>query len=369
MGASVFVPGIAAYCNEHVAANKPLLEAAKDWNVRNKRFMEQVISALRLNGDLSNDQKDRLDRAGYKLAKETINGEPDPILFCTNVTNVVKSGALDLDRREDLAEARTMIRAAPSNSRATEKAANPQQLQAECEEGILRSCARLGTIYFWGWLGEKRDEAKAAFLFGKACNGGDTLGCFEYGMALVAKDVQENDFRAATLFRKACDGEIAISCTTLGFMYDEGRGVLQDQTKAAALYQKACDGGALEGCNSLGSMYSEGRVVPRDPTKAVGLFRKACEGESPRSSGCRNLGLVYAKGDGVKQDYFRAVDLFRKACEGGNAPGCTDLGLAFQAGVGVRQNSADALKYFGKACDLKDEEGCQGYAKLKNAGY
>ncbi len=194
-------------------------------------------------------------------------------------------------------------------------------------------------------------------------------GRFEYGLALIDKSVQEDDFRAGSIVQKGLPtpAEIAISCTALGSMYDEGRGVPQDQTKAVALYQRACEGGAPAGCNSLGSMYGEGRVVSRDLTKSMDLFRKACEGGY--AMGCSNLGLGYAQGKGVKQDYFQAVDLFRKACEGRYAIGCTDLGIAYQAGIGVRQNNAEALKYFGKACDLKDEEGCGKYAKLNALKY
>lgn len=298
MGAALFVPGIAAYCDKNVGSNKPLLEAASNWNGRNKRLMEQSTNALRLSGDLSREEKDILARIGYKLVKEAIEGERDPIVFCANLTNVVKSGALDLHRRDDLAEARAIIRTVPSDLRAVEAADIPQQLQVECETGISRACRLLGRIYLKGMEGLTHDEAHAAFQFGKACDGGDALGCFEYGLALIDKNVQEDDFRAAALFRKACDAEIAISCTALGSMYDEGRGVPQDQTKAVTLYQKACEGGAPTGCNSLGSMYGEGRVVPRDLTKSVDLFRKACEGGY--AMGCSNLGLGYAQGKGVK---------------------------------------------------------------------
>lgn len=115
MGASLFVPGIAAYCDESVASNKPLLKAAGDWNVRNKRLMEQTVAALHLSGALSREEKDLLDRVAYKLVKETVERESNRMQFCTNVTNVVDSGALDLDQRKDLAGARAMIRATPGH--------------------------------------------------------------------------------------------------------------------------------------------------------------------------------------------------------------------------------------------------------------
>jgi len=40
-------------------------------------------------------------------------------------------------------------------------------------------------------------------------------------------------------------------------MYDEGKGVRQDDAKAVSLYKKACDAGYATGCFNLGVMYHQ----------------------------------------------------------------------------------------------------------------
>ena len=40
---------------------------------------------------------------------------------------------------------------------------------------------------------------------------------------------------------KACDAGNAVSCTTLGTVYQSGRGATRDVVRAATLYQRACD--------------------------------------------------------------------------------------------------------------------------------
>jgi TPR repeat protein len=43
------------------------------------------------------------------------------------------------------------------------------------------------------------------------------------------------------IFQKACDLNDGTGCSNLGFMYEEGKGVKQDDFKAVKFFQKACD--------------------------------------------------------------------------------------------------------------------------------
>jgi hypothetical protein len=89
---------------------------------------------------------------------------------------------------------------------------------------------------------------------------------------------------AAALNRKACDGGELRGCTRLGFLYEQGTGVVQDAARTAALHQKACDGGEMGGCTNLGVSYEQGTGVVQDAAKAAALYRKACDGGDRR--GC-----------------------------------------------------------------------------------
>ena len=71
----------------------------------------------------------------------------------------------------------------------------------------------------------------------------------------------------------------AIAQDNLGWMYQHGRGVPQDDVEAVKWYRKAAEGGNLaKAQDNLGWMYQHGRGVPQSDAKAVKWYRKAAEG-------------------------------------------------------------------------------------------
>lgn len=113
MGAGLVVPGLAAYCNEFVALNPKLLDAARKWNARNTLLMEKTVKTVKLSGDMSVEEKDMLDRLAFKAVKLLVEAAPDQKQFCTDLISAVSNGTFDLERREDLAEARGVILSLP----------------------------------------------------------------------------------------------------------------------------------------------------------------------------------------------------------------------------------------------------------------
>ncbi len=59
----------------------------------------------------------------------------------------------------------------------------------------------------------------------------------------------EADRAAAEVDRRACDRGEADGCTNLGVLYEDGKGVPQDQAQAAAYYRRGCEGGSTQGCD------------------------------------------------------------------------------------------------------------------------
>ena len=213
----------------------------------------------------------------------------------------------------------------------------------------------------------KRDSSDATAQTPEAlqrgCDRGVAAACAYLGFRYEIGDgVRQDNSKAVELYTKGCDGGDAGGCSNLGLMYAKGDGVRQDKSKAVELYTKACDGGAAQGCFNLGVSYAKGDGVRQDNFKAVELFTKACDGGE--ATGCSGLGAMYAKGDGVRQDNSKAVELFTKGCDGGNATGCSNLGAMYATGDGVRQSTSRAKELFGKACDLREEAGCKEYARL-----
>ena len=105
-------------------------------------------------------------------------------------------------------------------------------------------------------------------------------------------------------FRPLAEQGDAKAQFNLGFMYDNGQGVPQDDVEAAAWYHKAAEQGYADAQNTLGFMYADGEGVSPDVVEAVAWFRKAAE--QGLSSAQFNLGLAHANGEGAPQDNVEA---------------------------------------------------------------
>ena len=112
---------------------------------------------------------------------------------------------------------------------------------------------------------------------------------------------------AAKIWQKACESGEARGCVRLGFLYQSGRGVKQDDAKAAKFYEKTCDTGDLAGCDSLASFYQNSG----EHAKAAIIFEQACEKGFGLS--CYNLAQIYEAGTRVAPDESKALDLYVKA--------------------------------------------------------
>ena len=171
------------------------------------------------------------------------------------------------------------------------------------------------------------------------------------------KGVAQDDRQAVEWYRKAADQGNAAGQNNLGYMYANGRGVAQDDRQAVEWYRKAADQGNAAGQNSLGFMYRNGRGVAQDDRQAVEWFRKAAD--QGNATAQRNLGVMYQNGIGVSQDDRQAVEWFRKAADQGHASGQNRLGVMYQDGRGVAQDDRQAVEWYRKAAD-------QGHALGQN---
>ncbi len=172
---------------------------------------------------------------------------------------------------------------------------------------------------------------------------------------------------AAKIWQKACKTGEARGCVRIGFLYQSGKGVEQDDAKAAKFYQKACDAGELSGCDSLASLYQNSG----EHAKAAAIFERSCEKGFGLS--CYNLAQIYEAGSGVAADEIKALDLYIKACERGYVVVCYHLGGMYTDGaIGkndeAAKNSKNALKFYSLACEGKIYEACEALGRLYEDG-
>ena len=133
------------------------------------------------------------------------------------------------------------------------------------------------------------------------------------------KDCLNMSLPAETRFvacRAAAESGDADAQFTLGLMYHQGRGVVQDYAEAAVQFRRAAKQGDAGAQSNLGAMYDKGQGVVQDYALAVSWYRRAAEqGLAVAQS---NLGFMYYKGQGVLQDYTLAHMWYNLAGAGGN---------------------------------------------------
>jgi curved DNA-binding protein CbpA len=84
--------------------------------------------------------------------------------------------------------------------------------------------------------------------------------------------------------QKAADQGNAPAQSNLGWMYQNGRGVAQDDRQAVAWYQKAADQGFADAQVNLGWMYENGRGVTQDYAEAYAWYTLAVKNGNDLSS-------------------------------------------------------------------------------------
>ena len=134
----------------------------------------------------------------------------------------------------------------------------------------------------------------------------------------------------------------------LGSMYDEGKGVPQDDSEALKWYQSSAQKGNATGQYGLGVFLMDGRDMEKtDLPQATELFRKAAlQGNAGAQY---RLGLIYSEAMGVAEDDVIAAEWFRKSASQGVAEAQVRLALMHMEGNGVPQDLVRAADWFSKA--------------------
>ena len=161
---------------------------------------------------------------------------------------------------------------------------------------------------------------------------------------------QRGDYATAVrLWRPLAEQGDARAQYSVGWMYENGRGVPHDYGQALDWLRKAADQGFAEAQFETGVMYAHGEGVPQDYAQALVWFRRAADQGFAAAQGA--IGEMYQRGEGVPQDYGQALDWLRKAADQGSAGAQTKLGFMFQNGHGVQQDYGKALDWYRKAAE------------------
>lgn len=142
-----------------------------------------------------------------------------------------------------------------------------------CDLGHQPGCVLAGRVHDQG--GAYTD---AHALYERACNGGESNGCFNLGkMYAMGHGVSVDQTRAVAEYRKGCDLRSADACGLLGVRYLKGLGVTKDEKEAARLLHESCDLGSPWGCWDLALAYERGEAMNADPAAAATTRGRACD--------------------------------------------------------------------------------------------
>ena len=139
------------------------------------------------------------------------------------------------------------------------------------------------------WINAKPDKpALALRLFDKACEQGDSIGCYQSGQLLSDEGSAIGDVpRAFVVLYRSCRQGYGPACTLVGALHADGVGHPKDFTRAAIAYRNGCERRDPRGCILLG------RLLVR-PADAAAAYHQACQLEN--AEGCVQLELMKKKG-------------------------------------------------------------------------
>ena len=169
--------------------------------------------------------------------------------------------------------------------------------------------------------------------------------------------VAEDDAEALRWYLLAANQGYAWAQNNLASMYRSGEGIEENDGEALRLFRMAAEDGDAPAQNNLGAMYDNGEGVAEDNEEAVRWYRMAAsQGYGIAQA---NLGWMYETGEGVVEDDAEAVRWYRLAIAQGNAQAQNNLGAMYDKGEGVEEDDEEAVRLYRLAAE-------QGHGHAQN---
>jgi len=225
-------------------------------------------------------------------------------------------------------------------------------------EGEAEANERIGVMYENG-LGVKSDLSAAMEWYLKAVAGGDRAALHrifslrESNPQVVAK-IRPEVLRDLQDVAEQGNGEIQ---DDVGWLYQHGWGVKQDNREALTWYLRAAAQGDADAQDNVGLLYENGEGLAQDYSKAMEWFRQAAA--QGNSDGEVDLGYLFHEGRGVVQNDQVAAQWYEKSAKRGNARAEEALGYLYQFGLSAEQN-------YSKAAALYQDSAKQGNEDAEN---
>lgn len=199
-------------------------------------------------------------------------------------------------------------------------------------------------------------------------DGGYYLGyIYENGIGVIADYKKAFDYynRVAKSSSTALNDRDAINLSNiaLGLMYVKGEGVEENSETALEYFTAASDNNSAKASYYIGQMYENGIGVDKDYEKAMEYYLKASDLDY--APALNQVGYLYYNGYGVDVDFASAVYYQKLAALQGYSIAQVNLGFLYENGYGVERNLETALSYYEMAAASGYEGATEAVVRVK----
>lgn len=150
--------------------------------------------------------------------------------------------------------------------------------------------------------------------------------------------------KAVQIWQSLAEGGDISAQYSLGWMYESGQGVQQDNKKAAEWYKKSALQGSEAAQYVLATMFEKGSGVKQNNKQALRFFILAAQQGDATSQ--FQVAYYYQSGRGVNKNITKSIFWYQKAAKQGHVNAKINLGSLFQLGQDVEKNDTTAIKWY-----------------------
>ena len=197
-----------------------------------------------------------------------------------------------------------------------------------------------------------------------AANKGDAYAQGNVGWHYqTGNGVAQDNKKAIKWFKLGVDKDAPYSLIQLAYHYNNGLGILKDEKKGFELNMKAANQGDEVAEANIGWHYLEGVGVSKDSELALKWFKLAAEKNNAYAQA--NLGWMIANGEGTKKDYKKGFEWSLKAANRGSDYAQANVGWHYENGFGLAKDIEESIKWFELAAKQENEYAKEHLLNLK----
>ncbi len=224
------------------------------------------------------------------------------------------------------------------------------RLRGAAERGHVKAAVSMGDALLRG-IGIPESQTEAMEWYRKAAESGSPVAYIRLGDVYASRFSGTEAPRALEWYRKAAEANSAIAMVRLGKMFNEGRGLPQDQALAATWFSRAAAAGSGAAMVELSALYSR--------AGGPGHFNLARDAlEKAIRAGDMRAPIALAKLYLVRGERSLAEVTLRRAAEGGSAEAALNLAVFYLLGQATAEQQSAARRWLALAEKVmaKDED-------------